>query len=55
VEQLVQAGWTIERVGIPTRGEYHFELKWPRIVTAETGGTKGTDKQAGTKQKKRGS
>jgi hypothetical protein len=43
VLQLVGAGWRIERRGVPTRGRYHLELAWPRVVLpgqgrpAETG------------------
>lgn len=32
VLQLIEAGWQIERVGVPTHGDYYFELKQPRIV-----------------------
>ena len=29
--QLKQAGWRIERVGVPTHGDYWIELKSPKI------------------------
>jgi hypothetical protein len=29
---LVEAGWQIERRGVPTRADYWFELVSPRIV-----------------------
>jgi len=32
VLQLVEAGWQIERVGVPTHSDYYFELKSPKIV-----------------------
>ena len=34
VLQLKEAGWRIERVGVPTHGDYFFELKQPKIVVA---------------------
>jgi len=35
VLQLVEAGWQIERVGVPTHSDYWFELKAPRIVLTQ--------------------
>jgi hypothetical protein len=32
VLQLVEAGWQIEREGVPTHSDYYFELKSPQIV-----------------------
>jgi hypothetical protein len=32
VLQLVEAGWHIERRGVPTHGDYFFELVSPRVV-----------------------
>jgi hypothetical protein len=32
VLQLVEAGWQIERRGVPTRGEYWFELVSPKLA-----------------------
>lgn len=29
---LRQAGWQLERRGVPTHGDYHFELVAPRLV-----------------------
>jgi hypothetical protein len=36
VAGLNQAGWRIERRGVPTHGEYWFELASPQIVLPET-------------------
>ena len=32
IVQLVEAGWQIERVGVPTHSDYYYELKSPKIV-----------------------
>ena len=32
VLQLIEAGWRIERVGVPTHSDYRFELKSPKLV-----------------------
>jgi hypothetical protein len=37
---LKAAGWRIERRGVPTHGDYWFELVAPRIVVAAEGGKK---------------
>ena len=33
---LKEAGWQIERRGVPTHGDYWFELVSPRIVTLQS-------------------
>ena len=33
--QLNQAGWRIERRGVPTHGDYHFELVSPQVTLPE--------------------
>jgi len=38
VVQLRDAGWHIERRGVPTHGEYWFELVRPRISAAKRKG-----------------
>jgi biotin operon repressor len=35
VLQLKQAGWQIERRGVPTRQDYYFELVAPQIILLE--------------------
>jgi hypothetical protein len=35
---LVQAGWQIERRGVPTHADYYFELVSPTVVLRERGG-----------------
>jgi len=35
VLQLKEAGWLIERCGVPTHSNYYFELVAPRIVLPE--------------------
>jgi hypothetical protein len=35
VRQLNEAGWRIERRGVPTHGHYWFELVAPRVVLTE--------------------
>src|SRR5262249_13894062 len=35
VLQLIEAGWQIERRGVPTLGDYWFELVAPKIVPAK--------------------
>ena len=35
VLQLVEAGWSIERRGVPTHGDYWFELVSPRVILPE--------------------
>jgi hypothetical protein len=37
VLQLREAGWEIERRGVPTHGDYWFELASPQIVFSESG------------------
>ena len=32
VQGLVEAGWQVERVGVPTRGNYWFELELPSNI-----------------------
>jgi len=46
---LVAAGWKIERVGVPTHGDYWFELQSPRIVLTEAG--KAKKKRQGRRRK----
>jgi hypothetical protein len=41
VLQLAGAGWRIERRGVPTRGDYWFELVSPRLVTGQRPPEKG--------------
>jgi hypothetical protein len=38
VLQLVEAGWRIERRGVPTHADYWFELVSPRIVSDQEKG-----------------
>jgi len=35
---LTQAGWQIERRGVPTHADYYFELVSPTVVLPERGG-----------------
>ena len=35
VLQLEEAGWQIERRGVPTHSDYYFELVAPRVVLPE--------------------
>ncbi len=34
---LRNAGWHIERRGVPTHGDYYFELVSPRVILPEAG------------------
>ncbi|MBP87003.1 MAG: hypothetical protein CMJ64_09850 [Planctomycetaceae bacterium] len=49
VLQLVEAGWQIERVGVPTHSDYYFELKSPKIVIGRERNAK--KKRVSTKRK----
>jgi hypothetical protein len=46
VLQLTQAGWHIERRGVPTHGDYYFELVSPRVVFPQTRRPRGRKKEA---------
>lgn len=43
VLQLREAGWDIERRGVPTHQDYYFELLRPQIVVTEK--RRGVDEQ----------
>jgi len=45
VLQLREAGWQIERRGVPTRQDYHFELVAPKVVPGEQSEKKGPWRQ----------
>ena len=34
IRQLIDGGWHIERVGVPTKGDYWFRLKSPKVKLA---------------------
>jgi hypothetical protein len=44
---LHEAGWRVERRGVPTHGDYWLELVWPRVVLTE-----GRKRGAGRGRKK---
>ena len=35
VRQLIDSGWQISRAGAPTKGDYWFELRSPRVTLTE--------------------